>query len=107
MSAYLMFIAGAIFYIGGILETITTTQTPNWFLFFPYDFTATPACILGMALTICGIALLVLGLGAGVFYSRDRAWYMQELYKTHSLEAESMGTKKRKRKNNINKTLVT
>lgn len=114
MSAYLMFIAGAIFYVGGILETIITTQTPDWFLFFPYKFTPDPGSsipppgsILGMSLMICGVALLVFGLGAGVFYSRDRVWYIQELYKTNSMEADTMGTKKRKRKDNINKTLVS
>ena len=33
--AYLMFMAGAIFFVGGLLETVVTTENPDWFLFFP------------------------------------------------------------------------
>jgi len=29
--AYLMFLAGAIFFVGGILETLSLTGNPEWF----------------------------------------------------------------------------
>jgi len=104
MSAYLMFIAGAVFFIGGVLETIAAAQVPDWFLFFPYKLASDPRCILGLALTIGGIILVIYGLAAGTFYARDRAWYMEELYKANSLEAGTVNQKKRKRRNSATKT---
>jgi hypothetical protein len=105
MFAYLMFIAGAVFFIGGVLETIITSYgdgyDPNWFLFFPYYVTSQPYGILGLALTLSGISLLVYGFGMGIFYAHDRTWYMQQLYKAHSVEATSMGGKKRRKRDNI------
>jgi hypothetical protein len=106
MFAYLMFIAGAIFFIGGVLETVTTTSNPDWFLFFPYHVTSQPYSILGLALTLSGIALLVYGVGMGIYHAHDRAWYMQELYKAHSIEASSMGGKKRRKRNGIKTSVI-
>jgi hypothetical protein len=99
MSAYLMFIAGAVFYVGGVLETLTITSLPDWFLIFPYKFTSNPSSFLGLALTLCGITLLVYGLAAGTFYAHDRAWYMKELYKAHSFENSTGNQKKRRSRN--------
>ncbi|RLI41269.1 hypothetical protein DRO59_07375 [Candidatus Bathyarchaeota archaeon] len=53
--------------------------------------------VLGLPLIISGLTLIVFGLGAGLNYSRDRSWYMQELQKANSLE-ESLARKKRKKK---------
>lgn len=99
MLAYLMFIAGAVFLIGGILETLATSSAPDWFLFFPYHFAPEPSGVLGLALTLCGITLLVYGVGMGLYYAHDRAWYMQELYKAHSVEMSTFGTKKQRKRN--------
>lgn len=101
MFAYLMFIAGAVFFIGGVLETVVTSSNPEWFLFFPYHVTSQPYSILGLALTLSGISLLVYGVGMGIFYAHDRAWYMQQLYKAHSVEVGSIGGKKRRKRDNI------
>jgi len=107
MLAYLVFIAGAVFFVGGILITVTTTSSPDWFLFFPYYVSSSEPysilllSLLGLSLTLSGIALLVYGVGAGLYYAHDRAWYMQELYKAHSLEANSIGGTKRRRRNDI------
>jgi hypothetical protein len=101
MLAYLMFIAGAVFFVGGILITITTTASPDWFLFFPYYISSEPYSIMGLSLTLSGIVLLVYGVGMGLYYAHDRSWYMQELYKAHSLESNSIGGTKRKRRPNI------
>jgi len=99
MFAYLMFIAGAVFFIGGILETLATSNAPDWFLFFPYHFTPEPSGVLGLALTLCGITLLIYGIGMGLFYAHDRTWYMQELYKAHSAEMSTTGTKRQRKRN--------
>jgi uncharacterized membrane protein len=113
--AYLMFIAGAIFFVGGVLATVTTApltatfpQTPNtdWFLFFPYQTGSEPLGMLSLALTLCGIALLVFGVGMGLYYAHDRVWYMKELYKANSMQANSTGGKKQKRRNSIKTSSV-
>lgn len=97
LSAYLMFLAGSIFFIGGILETLILHGNPEWFLFVPYYTEPTAGAVLGLALIISGLTLIVFGLGAGLNYSRDRSWYMQELQKANSIE-ESLAHKKRKKK---------
>jgi hypothetical protein len=84
--AYLMFLAGAMFLIGGILETLSLTESPGWLLILPYSLTPTAGGILGLALIISGFSLIVYGIAAGVHYSHDRGWYMKELVKANSVE---------------------
>lgn len=105
MFSYLMFIAGAIFFIGGVLETLFTAASsvppvaPQWFVFFPYNLAPESSSILGLALTLCGITLLVYGVAAGLFYAHDRGWYMQELRKAHSAEMSTPGAKRQRKRN--------
>jgi len=99
MFAYLMFTAGAVFFIGGILETLATSTAPDWFLFLPYHLAPEPSGILGLVLTLCGIALLIYGVGMGLFYAHDRAWYMHELFKTHSVKMDTLTTKRQRKRN--------
>lgn len=79
MSAYLMFIAGSILFVGGVLETSMVANTLEWVLFIPIDFSAAPGTTLGLALTLSGLALAVFGLVTGTHFARNRAWYMKEL----------------------------
>jgi len=91
--AYLMFLAGAIFFVGGIVETLSLAEEPQWLLFIPYYTGPHAGAALGLALIVSGLSLIVFGIVAGMSYSRDRGWYMQELSKANSLE-ETMMTKK-------------
>lgn len=100
MSAYLMFIAGSVLFVGGILETLFVAELVEWALFVPVGFSETPGGTLGLALTLSGLALIVFGLVAGAYFARDRVWYMRELRNASFVE-ESIVAKKRRRKKNI------
>lgn len=95
--AYLMFVAGAVFFTAGVLETINTTDNPQWFLFIPYHVEFVPSTLLSLSLTLSGLSLLIYGVIAGLNYSHERAWYIEELHKAHSLENSKIMRKKRKK----------
>jgi len=96
--AYLMFLAGAIFFVGGIIETLSLTGNPEWFLFIPYHTEPLAGAVLGLALIISGFTLTVFGMVSGLSRSRDRNWYMKELRKATSLEELSLKRKIRNKK---------
>ncbi len=98
MSAYLMFIAGSILFVGGVLETLFIAERVEWVLFVPVGFSVTPGCILGLALTLSGLTLMVFGLGAGTYFSRDRSWYMRELRNASIVEESAVEIRKSKEK---------
>ena len=93
--AYLMFLAGTMFFIGGILETLTLNvgEDPRWFIFIPYYTEPFAGAILGLTLIISGLSLIVFGIVAGLTYSRDRGWYMEEMRKANSAENALMHSK--------------
>jgi hypothetical protein len=96
--AYLMFLAGSTFFVGGILETLILAGNPEWFLFIPYHTEPLAGAVLGLALIISGFNLTVFGMASGLSRSRDRNWYMKELRKATSLEELSLKRKKRNKK---------
>lgn len=89
-TAYLMFLAGTVFFVGGVLETLFIYQfvktAPEWFVFIPYYTEPHVGAVMGLSLIIGGLVLIVYGIVAGINYSRDRSWYMNELRKANSLE---------------------
>jgi len=98
--AYLMFLAGAIFLVGGIIETLTLAGRPEWFLFLPYHTEPLAGAVLGLALTISGLTLVVFGISSGLIRSRDRGWYMKELRKATSIEEQTLKRKNLKKSSN-------
>jgi len=94
ITAYLMFLAGAIFFVGGILESLSLAENPEWFIFIPYHTEPLAGAALGLALTITGLSLMVFGIAAGIRYSSKRRWYMQELHKATTLEEDSLMRKR-------------
>ncbi len=95
--AYLMFLAGAIFFVGGTITTISLGEHTQWFLLFPYYPEPNVGAALGLALIISGVSLIVFGIAAGLNYSRDRGWYMQELQRANSMEDILLQGKMKKR----------
>ncbi len=81
LIGYIMFLAGSVFFVGGILAALTMNSQPNWFLFIPYDLTSTQALTLEMSFLIVGLCLIVAGIASGLHFYHARSMYMQELFK--------------------------
>ena len=87
--AYLMFTAGAIFFVGGIVETLITAENPDWFFFFPYKLTPHISGLLGLSLELSGFTLLVLGIILGIHYALEKALYVKQLKGAYVQEKNS------------------
>jgi hypothetical protein len=81
MIGYVMFLAGSVFFVGGILAALTASSQPNWFLFIPYNSTSTQALTLELSFLVVGLSLIVAGIASGLHFYHDRSMYMQELFK--------------------------
>jgi hypothetical protein len=68
-------------------------EDPRWFIFIPYYTEPFAGAILGLILIVSGLSLIVFGIVAGLTYSRDRGWYMEELRKANSAEDVLMHSK--------------
>jgi len=94
LTAYLMFLAGVMFFVGGILESLSLAENPEWFIFIPYHAESIAGAALGLSLIVSGLSLIVYGIVAGVRYSRKRVWLMQEIRKATRLEEEAFMRKR-------------
>ena len=65
-------------------------ESVMWVLFIPVGLSEVPGCLLGLGLTLSGLALIVFGLAAGVHFARGRIWYMRELGSTSVAEKRSI-----------------
>jgi hypothetical protein len=84
--AYIIFLAGSVFLVGGILSSLGMGREPSWFLFIPYLADSTQVMLLEIVLLLTGLSLIFSGIGVGVHYCRDRGWYMKELGKANNAE---------------------
>jgi len=87
--AYLMFVAGAVFLVGGIVETLITAENPDWFFFFPYKVTPHMSGLLGLSLELSGFTLLVLGVILGIHYALEKSLYMDQMKGAYVQEKNS------------------
>jgi len=85
--AYMMFLAGSIFIVGGIISSLSFSEAPNWFFFVPFFTGFTEGMFLELVFLVLGVGLIVVGIAAGLHYCRDRSWYMKELCKANSVES--------------------
>ena len=88
--SFLIIVVGSIFFVGGLLETVITSETPEWFLIIPYNLTPHPYSLLGLLLITMGLALFVLGVLLSIHYARERSWYMKELKKAQTTEESKL-----------------
>jgi len=84
--AYLMFLAGAVFFVGAILATLNLPGKLDWFLILPYCAEPSLGMFLSLTMLVSGVSMIFLGIAAGLHYSNDRSWYMQELRKSNTIE---------------------
>jgi hypothetical protein len=79
MVGYIMFLAGSVFFVGGILTALSMGGQLNWFVFIPYSAGSGHAMGLEMSFLVVGMVLIVLGIGCGLHFNHDRSMYMREL----------------------------
>ncbi len=84
---YIMFLAGSVFFVGGILTALAISPQPNWFIFIPYVAGSMQALYLELAFLVIGFVLIGAGIASGLYFSRDRSMYMTELFKARDAES--------------------
>lgn len=83
-QAYLIFVAGVVLLVGGLLETVTAIEDPDWFLFFPYKWTVDTYgqgayARLGLFMVLNGFFLLGLGIVVGISFWFTGRKYLKQL----------------------------
>lgn len=91
----LIAVIGAVFMVGGILQTVMTAQRPQWFLIFPYQAGSSPYEILGLSFTLVGIVVLLIGFGLAIYFGAQRVWYNSALKETYRAEEEKLRAQKK------------
>ena len=87
---FLIAILGAVFLIGGIIQTLVTVQRPQWFLIFPYQLGSSPYDFLGLAFTVLGVVVFMGGIVLGVYYASQRSWYFNALKEKYKQAEERL-----------------
>jgi hypothetical protein len=84
MLGYVMFLAGSVFFVGGILSALSMGGDPSWFLLIPYVSGSTQALYLEVAFLLTGLSMMVGGIAFGLYSNHDRSLYMSELCKARN-----------------------
>jgi uncharacterized membrane protein HdeD (DUF308 family) len=92
--SFLIAVIGSVFLIGGILQTLLTVQKPQWFLIFPYQLGTSPYDFLGLAFTVLGVMLFLIGIVLAVHYRSQRLWYSNELKEIYQSEEGKLRAEK-------------
>jgi len=79
LLGYVMFLAGSVFFVGGILSALSISGDPSWFLLIPYVSGSTQALYLEVAFLVTGLSMMLGGIAFGLYSNRDRSLYMREL----------------------------
>lgn len=90
----LMLLAGAVFFTGGLLETLSLTENPDWFIFIPYHAEPIAGAMPGLALIMSGLSLMVFGVVTALRWRVNRRWYMKKLRKASSKEWSELTQKR-------------
>jgi len=85
IQACLMFVAGAIFFVGGTL-TNSKLSNPSWFLILPYQARFDVGAIVGLSLLISGTFLMSFGAASVMYHYHDRRWFIGELKRAYENE---------------------
>jgi hypothetical protein len=90
-QAYLIFVAGVVLLVGGLLEIVIAIEDPDWFLFFPYKLTGDTysQCAyarLGLFMVLNGLFLLVLGILLGISYGFTGKKYLNRLSEVYGMK---------------------
>src|SRR3972149_9020141 len=80
MVGYIMFLAGSVFFVGGVLSALSMGGQLSWFLFVPYSAGSGQALGLEVSFLAVGLGLIVVGIGCGLHFNHDRSMYMNELF---------------------------
>jgi hypothetical protein len=96
---FMIAILGSIFLVSGILQTLLTTQRPEWFLIFPYSSGSSPNDFLGLAFTLLGVMLFLGGIVLAVHYAAQRSWYTNALKEEYRVEEEKLKATKKHQDN--------
>ena len=86
MIGYVMFIAGSVFFVGGILLPLSMSSSLDWFLFIPYTTRVSQALYLELSFIATGLFLIVAGIATGLHFAQDRSMYMQAILKSMDSE---------------------
>lgn len=92
---FMIAILGSVFMVAGIIQTLLTTQRPDWFLIFPYHASSAPYDFLGLAFTLLGVTLLLGGVVLAVHYGAQRLWYSNALKEGYKLEEDKLRAQKK------------
>jgi len=104
---FLIAVLGAVFLVGGILQTLVVVQRPQWFLIIPYQLGSSPYEFLGLSFTLLGVILFLGGIILGVYYASQRSWFFSTLKESYKLEEEKLRAQSQSNQPQLSATVAT